>query len=166
MQLQRAVKNVFDQLISSLDLLTPDQYVQKSKALSSHSVGQHVRHIIELFQGLDLGYSTGIVNYESRQRDPVIESDKSMARDLLRQLALRLDRPDKELLLEASYDEHSAELIHIKTNFYRELSYNLEHTIHHMALIRIGISEVSSHVLSPDYGVASSTIKYRRQCAQ
>jgi hypothetical protein len=44
--------------------------------------------------------------------------------------------------------------------------YNLEHTIHHMALIRIGISEVSDIRLSENYGVASSTIKHLQSCAQ
>jgi hypothetical protein len=78
----------------------------------------------------------------------------------------KLDRPDKEMILEASYSDVETEPLRIPTNYYREVAYNLEHTIHHMALIRVGIREVSSVELPADFGVASSTIKYRKQCAQ
>jgi hypothetical protein len=43
----------------------------------------------------------------------------------------------------------------------------LEHTIHHMALIRIGIRDTGSeHFLPEGYGIASSTLQHRRECAQ
>ena len=77
-----------------------------------------------------------------------------------------LGKQNKTLTLEASYDEHVTEPIAIETNYYREVAYNLEHTIHHMALIRVGITEISNIQLPDDFGVASSTVKYRKQCAQ
>ena len=52
------------------------------------------------------------------------------------------------------------------TNYYREIAYNLEHTIHHMALIRVGLRELGDIAVDDSYGVASSTLKYRKQCAQ
>jgi hypothetical protein len=70
------------------------------------------------------------------------------------------------LVLEACYDDQSVESITISTNYYREIAYNLEHTIHHMALIRVGLNEVSGIQLPDDFGVASSTVKHRKQCAQ
>jgi hypothetical protein len=35
-----------------------------------------------------------------------------------------------------------------------------------MALIRVGITEISSIELPQDFGVAGSTVKHRKQCAQ
>jgi hypothetical protein len=35
-----------------------------------------------------------------------------------------------------------------------------------MALIRIGINEVADIVLPENFGVASSTVKHKQQCAQ
>jgi len=54
----------------------------------------------------------------------------------------------------------------VETNYYRELIYNLEHTIHHMALIKVGINEVSCIAVPEGFGIATSTIKFRRSCAQ
>jgi hypothetical protein len=166
MQLQQAVNNVFAQLSASLNLLSEDQYIQPCTTLYNHSIGQHVRHIIELFQCLDQGYSKGIINYEGRKRDRDIETDKELAGKLLPEICGKLNKENKYLQLEASYDEDSGQPMILSTNYYREIAYNLEHSIHHMALIRIGINEVSPISLSDDFGVASSTIKHRRQCAQ
>lgn len=166
MQLQQAVNNVFVQLSTTLDQLSQEQYVQPCKTLFNATIGQHVRHIIELFQCLENGYDEGQVNYEKRKRDLRIETEKDFAAGLLVDVHQGLHKENKELQLEACYDEHEMEPITIATNFYREVAYNLEHTIHHMALIRVGITEVSTIELPEEFGVASSTIKYRQQCAQ
>ncbi len=166
MQLQQAVNNVFVQLAGTLDQLTQQEYVQPCSTLFNNTIGQHVRHIIELFQCLESGYDEGMVNYEKRRRDLLIETDKEFAARLLQDIFSNLSRANKELILEAIYDEHATEPITISTNYYREIAYNLEHTIHHMALIRVGVNEVSAIELPEDFGVASSTVKYRKQCAQ
>jgi hypothetical protein len=173
MELQQAVRAVFGQLTASLCQLQPTEYSQGSPVLSGHTIGQHVRHIIELFQALENGYATGLVNYEKRKRDPLIETDPVLASGLLRQIGDNLDRPDRPLILEAGYTaplpdgQSPAAPVLIATNYYREIAYNLEHTIHHMAMIRIGIGQLASPKVLPEgYGIASSTLKYRRECAQ
>ena len=83
MQLQQAVNTIFVQLSGSLSQLSPPQYSQSCQTLFNNTIGQHVRHIIELFQCLENGYESGIVNYEKRKRDTLIESDKELASRLL-----------------------------------------------------------------------------------
>lgn len=166
MQLQQAVNNIFVQLADSLAQLNGAEYSQPCKTLFNNTIGQHVRHIIELFQCLEKGYESGVVNYEKRKRDTAIENDKELASRLLLEIHGGLSKENKALTLEASYDDHTTEPILFDTNYNREIAYNLEHTIHHMALIRVGINEVSSITLPEDFGVASSTVKYRKQCAQ
>jgi hypothetical protein len=52
--------------------------------------------------------------------------------------------------------------LEIPTNFYRELLYNIEHCIHHQALIKVAFNEMKmSHLLNKNFGVAPSTIQYR-----
>lgn len=166
MMLTQPIQHVFVQLSETLKQLTNEEYSRPSSVLMNATIGQHVRHIIELFQCLEKGYASGNVNYEKRQRDYRIETDRELAILLLKDIYRQLDMPNKELVLEADDYRDAGETISIPSNYYREIAYNLEHTIHHMALIRVGVNEVSSVVLPGDFGVAYSTIKYRQQCAQ
>lgn len=166
MPLQEAVRHTFVQLSGSLELMTQEEFVQPCIHLSNSTIGQHVRHIIEMFQCLELGYECGCVNYELRKRDQLIESNKDLALSALQAIFDGLHKPDKALVLEGVYNDLSETLLQIPTNYYREIIYNLEHTIHHMALIRIGIRELKQIELPESYGVASATVKHKRTCAQ
>ena len=166
MMLKQPIQHVFVQLSETLNQLSNEEYMQPSKVLLKATIGQHVRHIIELFQCLEKGYNTGLVNYEKRKRDYQIETNKELAASLLKDIYQNIDKENKDILLEAEDYCDSVEVVSIPSNYYRELAYNLEHTIHHMALIRVGINEVSSVMLPEEFGVAYSTVKYRQQCAQ
>jgi len=106
MRLQQSIQNVFAQLTASLDLLNEGQYIYAGKALSDNSIGQHVRHIIEMFTCLEEGYESGVVNYENRKRDAKIETEKDFAITLLQKIYEGLDKENKPLILEAAYDEN------------------------------------------------------------
>ena len=166
MELQKSVNNVFSQLTGSLKPLDDLQYNYPCKNLSGHSIGQHVRHIIEMFQCVEAGYVTGEVDYEKRKRDKNIETDKIFAVGLLQGIVLMISKKNKSLFLLTYYDESKSEAEKILTNYFREIAYNLEHAIHHMALIRVGLREIGDFPVDDSYGVASSTLKYREQCAQ
>ena len=166
MILIQPIQHVFVQLSETLRQLTDEEYTKQSNILSGATIGQHVRHIIELFQCLEQGYEIGLVNYEKRKRDYRIETDKALAIELLKDIYRNLEKPNKELVMHAEDYCDQVEVVSVVSNYYRELVFNLEHTIHHMALIRVGVNEVSSFKLPEEFGVAYSTIKYRRQCAQ
>src|SRR5690349_4794880 len=166
MQLQKTIQHVFLQLSETLQLLSDTQYIHPSKTLSNATIGQHTRHIIEMFICLEDGYESGIVNYEHRKRDIVIETNKSFAISLLKTICYELGKPNKEMTLEATYNEDSNEIIRFVTNYHREIAYNLEHTIHHMALIKVGVRELSDLTIPEGFGVATSTLKYKKECAQ
>jgi hypothetical protein len=166
MILKQPIQQVFVQLSQTVSELSSDEYRRPSNVLLNATIGEHVRHIIELFQCLEKGYDTGIVNYEKRERDHQIETNKDLAISLLKEIYQNIDKSNKDIFLEAEDHCDPAETVSIPSNYYRELAYNLEHTIHHMALIRVGINEVSSVRLPEEFGVAYSTVKYRQQCAQ
>lgn len=166
MLIRESIGRVFDQLEDALTNISSSQYTQVSQRLSGATIGQHVRHVIELFVCLEKGYAQGVVNYEKRKRDIRIETDKALALDLLQKRYARIEKTDRPLILEFSGDGAAGENSVMATNYFRELLYNLEHTVHHMALIRVALSEVSDLVLPAGFGVASSTLKYRASCAQ
>ncbi|MBN8880389.1 MAG: hypothetical protein J0I32_22785 [Sphingobacteriales bacterium] len=140
-----------------LHKLHADDYTYKSSLLGDASIGQHVRHIIELSQCLLQGYAEGIVNYDARKRDAQIESEKDFALHCIQQLSCSMDRPDKPLLLIQGNDTANS----LSSYYYRELMYNTEHTIHHKALIRVALREMKLPLVDDDFGVAPSTIQYR-----
>ena len=166
MHLLNAVQQVFGQLSATLVLLSDHQYTQQCRTLSHSTIGQHTRHIIEMFQCLINGFEEGVVNYEKRQRDTNIETSRDVATSLLHMICDMLHRENKPMILHAGYCDNTNEVMDLHTNYYREIAYNLEHAIHHMALIKVGVIEVSNISLPEEFGVASSTLKYRKACAQ
>ena len=166
MQLKTIIEPVLNQLSETLCLLSDEQYCQKSLLLNGSTIGGHTRHIIELFQCLINGYETELVNYELRKRDFIIETNKTFACEMLSQITNGLAFDNKQITLQGFFGENEYESFSIGTNYHRELIYNLEHAIHHMALIRVGINEVSDITLPENFGVASSTTQYRKVCAQ
>lgn len=165
-QLTAPIKALFSQLQDMLEGLTDEAYNRKIELLSHASIGQHTRHIIEFFAELFMGYETGIVNYDQRQRDIRIETSRAYARNMLQGLSVFLEQEDRPLTMIVDTGAGQAFPCRVPTNFHRELVYNLEHTVHHMALLRIGVNAVSNMSLPAGFGVAMSTIKYRKACAQ
>ncbi len=166
MQVPQIIAPILEQLAAVLLMLEEKAYTKPVVQLNQASIGGHTRHVIELFQCLLKGYGQGIVNYDKRVRDLLIETDRELAIELITGIIQQSDKPNISLTLQASHSASNDQPYSVETNYHREILYNLEHTIHHMALMRVGIQEVSSLQLSPDFGVAPSTIKYRQACVQ
>jgi hypothetical protein len=166
MEFKNILAPVLNQLADTLLHLSDDAYKQKSILLNGSTVGGHTRHVIELFTCLLNGYEVGIVNYEKRNRDLEIETNKTFASNLLLHIANNVEQENKTMTLQGFFGENESEQYSLETNYFREIIYNLEHTIHHMALIRVGINELSNIELPQNFGVASSTTQYKKICAQ
>jgi hypothetical protein len=166
MQLHTIVQDLFEQLNLAIRAITPAQYSNPLPVLSNASIGQHCRHIIEMFQCLEKGYSTGLVNYEERPRALAIEQDPTYASSLLETILGEIQKADKPVLIEGMYHPQQDQSMQFQSSYHREILYNLEHAIHHMALIRIGLSHFESVQLSPSFGVAPATLKNQQACAQ
>ncbi len=163
MQLVHACASILDQLEDVVRQMTADDFSKPSPALSNSTVGQHLRHTIEFFLCLEQGFREGVINYDKRAHDRLIESDKFIALDAIRRIRdfVGSTLADVRLQLEVGYDRHSDECVTIQTNYFRELTYNIEHAVHHMALIKIGVREVAAYVTLPaDFGIAVSTLRH------
>lgn len=152
-----------EQFKEILSQLPEDCYTRPCQMLSEASIGQHTRHIIELYQCLIQGYDSAEVSYDKRKRDRRIEQELMFAINQLKEIQDTLERPDKELRV--SYDLAHNEIA-LRSNYFREVMYNLEHTIHHQALIKVGIQQFTDILLPESFGVAPSTMQFRTQCAQ
>lgn len=138
--------------------------------LSGASIGQHVRHILEFYTCLIAAKNLGVVNYDGRQRNLQLETDGKFAQSQIDEiiLALPILEVGKQLFLEGNYTHDNNPNTTISTTFGRELAYCLEHSIHHQALIKIGLKELKLEaIINDNFGVAPATIRYKQeQCAQ
>ena len=105
MELQKTVHHVFIQLSDSLSRLEQDQYSCPCKNLSGNTIGQHVRHIIEMFQCLEEAWQSGELDYEKRKRDRMIETDKEFATGLLGEIVQQISKGNKPLYLLTYYND-------------------------------------------------------------
>jgi hypothetical protein len=159
-QIELALGKIFSQLNLALSDLSNEDYCKPLEVLSGSSIGQHTRHIIEFFKVLMDQYEDGFVNYDRRDRDNALETDKNVALNAIAMIHSAILLDDKEMTLAGIYAGESNE-IKVKTTYHRELIYNLEHTVHHMAMIKIGFRYFSEYLLPSEFGVAESTKRYQ-----
>lgn len=157
------INNNLDELIDLLKQLSNDEYSNPCVQLSNSSIGEHTRHIIELFQCLENQYVSGVINYDNRQRNVLIQTDTDFAIQQIVEIQNNLNKPNKNMVLKQNIESHE---IITESNYFRELLYNFEHCIHHQALIKVAILQHSAITIDTNFGVARSTIEYRNQCAQ
>ena len=151
-----SIHKTLHELSDLLDKLSDSDYTNPCHGLSGATIGEHTRHIIELFQCLNN-------QYDLRKRDYAIQTHTIAAQEAIASLLSQLDKPNKNLELQQTIEGDS---ISISTNYYRELVYNLEHCIHHQALIKVALLQLNHVTIDENFGVARSTIEYRKQCAQ
>lgn len=138
-------------------------YASPCAALSNATIGQHTRHIIELYECLIAGYQAGEINYDERKRNQLYENNIAEAISEIKKIQLQLEQPDKTVKIFCNAEDSS---ICIESNYYREVLYNLEHCIHHQALIKVALLQIKDLQISAGFGVAPSTLQYREQCAR
>lgn len=152
-------------LISLAEKVSDSEYKMPVVCLSGSTLGQHIRHVVEFFLCLQKGLSSGVINYDRRERDKEIEENRMFSIRTMAKISEDLTSftAEKTLNLQAIYGVREEKLVEIPTNFERELAYNIEHAIHHMAILKIGLRELRSEIELPEgYGVASSTLRYQK----
>lgn len=167
MKLVKPAIEVLLQLRDLLEQLTVSKYNEKLTVFSGASMGQHARHILEFYDCLIQNIDTGIVNYDTRVRNNRIETDQEFAIAIINQLCDKLAQTlvDKDILLEG---ELCGDRFTVPSSVSRELLYTIEHAVHHMAILKMGLVVSNLDISIPaNFGVADSTVKYRQQeCAQ
>lgn len=143
----------------------PDaDYCKPLSVYNGSSLGEHTRHIIEFYQCLLSQAKSGTISYDLRERSQALQQHTQQAQEALMGIIALLDNLefDKELVLEVNPHTSDEAPQRLQTNLQRELHYVLDHTIHHMALIKIGVYSALPNIKLPtDFGVAPSTLRSR-----
>jgi len=156
---------VLEQGHALLERLDDRLYAETAGLHVQGGVGTHLRHCLDFYQRLFAGLGTGRVDYNRRERDPLVARDRVWASarievlvDELRSLAAV---PGDTPLLVSPEDAAEAG-VWCASTFGRELQFLLSHTVHHYALIAL-ILRLQGFEPGAEFGVAPSTLAHWRQ---
>lgn len=168
MSLIQTSESILQQLKELLQNLSDEQYSSTLDVFSGASIGQHTRHILEFYETLCLSASE--VCYDNRKRDHRLEQDVAFTCAFIDQLRIMLPELDENRLVKhkAAFGKgKQVQLNTVESSMGRELIYAVEHAVHHMAIIKIGIiTNWPSVKIAKNFGVADSTVRYKEQCAR
>jgi len=151
-----SITHQLNSLIKLLHQLSATQYTNKIKHLSNGTIGAHTRHIIELLQCTVNGYKINQVDYINRSRNLTLEQNPALAIESITSLIENIDLEDKVLEMKTPFDTNQ-----ISTTYYREIVYNEEHIIHHLALLKVALIEMNLDLVEESFGIAHSTLLHR-----
>ncbi|WP_293264982.1 DinB family protein [Neptunomonas sp.] len=161
---------IFDQLNDFIESINDSVYQDNSSNLFESSIGQHLRHILDIYHALIRNMEDDVVDYDIRLRGSLVETNRHSALCTLNDIrawlvALSPETINRHVKIKteiAISEQHSSLL---ETSFGRELFFASNHTIHHLALM-VTIAKVQGYSIGNHYGVAPATATYNREQAQ
>lgn len=170
--IQRQIMNLVEGSISVLkhasfylERISDAQYTTPIDLLSNSTIGQHTRHFLEFYQCLLKQAEAQVINYCLRERDHGLETNTEFAVQGINEIIHELSRLDLNSKVTLYSSKEAGEAI--ESTIKREVFYNIEHCIHHLALIKVGLKIISPDLLLPEhFGVAPSTVHHRESLAQ
>jgi len=151
--------------IELLRNISDELYTSDNGRYHKSGIGRHFRHIIEHYFSFLNGYA-GKIDYDNRERDPRLETDRMFMINKFREVTDSLEAiyHDPELLdqrVEVRTNEGIGEdgSPLSSSSYRRELQFLISHTVHHYALIGL-ILKTLDYTPDPSFGVAPSTLKF------
>lgn len=160
----KSIENNLQELSQTVGPISDQLYRKKSIYLFGSSIGQHIRHILEMYEVLLAGYSSGRFSFENRNRKQTLEENVTEMISTIGRIAVEINKKDKDLI--CVLHDHVNKEQELRTTYFRELLYCFEHGIHHQVLIKVALKEFEWENIPENFGVAPSTVKFRLVCAQ
>jgi uncharacterized damage-inducible protein DinB len=158
-------RHLLEQIIRLLEELDDQQYVQPLDCFHGANLGQHFRHILDFYTCLLAGSDTGFLDYTCRERSPLVESHTVFAMGRFQEVHTQLTSlsVDQPVSVQADFSSNPSDLRpQVSSSVGRELMFAYDHSIHHLAIVKMGIQLNFPDVSIPDaVGVAPSTIKHQ-----
>ncbi len=155
--------------IELLTSVSDDLYTKNNGPYNKSGIGRHFRHIIEHYLSLIDNDFEGLIDYDARDRNLRLESDREfMIESLygvitsLNTLNLDVSKLDQRIQVRSNEGIGEENTPLSESTIRRELQFLISHTVHHYALIGL-ILETLGFKPSDNFGVAPSTLKYEQQ---
>lgn len=153
--------------VELLDRIDDAIYAHGNPATFGSGFGPHLRHCIDHYACFLAGLAAGRVDYDARDRDLRVETDRSFARDRLETVIAALEaippeRGDERLMVRMDCGgDNGAASAWSGSTVGRELQFLVSHTVHHYALIAF-ILRSQGVDTGPAFGVAPSTLRHQQ----
>lgn len=162
---QQIVQQAIDYLVQCSD----NHYTRIPRPHFAASPGMHMRHVLDHYQALMRGLASKHVDYNQRQRQSAVESQRTLSIQNWQQISHWLTQlcPDNlrttitvtsEIALDAQQQGHAT------STLARELIFVSSHAVHHFSLLAVMASQDKQRVPA-HFGVAPATLTYQREQA-
>jgi len=153
--------------VELLGQLHDEMYVKTVAPYFSSGVGKHLRHYLDHYESFLAGLAAGKIDYDGRQRDPRVETDRRYATEKMLSIISNLEALSEKKLAnpilvkmnEVAENDRPSQWSN--STIGRELQFLMSHTVHHYALIAL-ILKIQGFDCDKDFGVAPSTLQYQR----
>lgn len=160
MKISTPAIGILEQLKALVIQLKQEEIQLPLEVFSGASIGQHTRHILEFYICLLQQLNDKNICYDKRARDLSLEQDKTCIINQIDTIITQLATFNSDLSLSVTTELGGHQHL-TPSSFSREILYAIEHTVHHMAIIKIGVLMNLPHVkLNEGFGIAESTIRY------
>ncbi len=152
--------NILSHIDVYINQLEDVDYSKPLPLLSDATIGGHTRHIIDGFLCLMNQQESGVISYDKRERNKQLETDTQYVSEKLTEirLFLRSLENNRSCGFEIKYEDQT---FLTDSTLSREIAHNIEHVIHHLAIIKIALMAYYKDVNLPrEFGVAPSTLRY------
>ena len=155
-----------EQGIALLRKLTPQQYNHRARPLVQSTIGEHMRHVLDLYHSLMAADKDSFVDYDVRRRGAAVETCQATAIAELQAIARWLGALTEQQLA-ATVTVSSEVTLYEKTVaqtvscLARELIFVGSHTVHHYATISI-LAKSCDVDVSDAFGLAPATASFVR----
>lgn len=155
-----------EQAVKLLENISDATYADPAPLSLGSSVGAHLRHCLDHYSNFIAGVPSGRIDYDARQRERAIETDRMAAIDRMKSIVAELDglsgREDQTVSVKMDCGNNQDEgLWWTQSSVRRELQFLISHTVHHFALIKMNLT-AGGIIAGPDFGMAPSTLRYHQ----
>ncbi|MFK8018282.1 MAG: DinB family protein [Pseudomonadales bacterium] len=157
------------QLRALLDRLNDEQYGTIVCDIAVSTLGCHVRHVIEHYECFINDLDNGLIDYDARSRDSIIESRRDVARERVAEIEQRLIQLNRKgvsgqekMQIRLRTDMRTIDVPPVESSLARELVFLHGHTTHHFAQMALHMRAMGLSI-DKQFGMAASTQAYHQQ---
>ncbi len=154
-------------MITFIEGLSDAEYQFCAKPWFDSSIGQHLRHIIDLYLALINRANADVINYDVRRRGHGVESVRNIGLQELNGIRqwvseITSEEIEQQTTVSTEVAMSSQQTAEFASSFGRELCFASSHLTHHLALMAV-IAKMTGKDVDPTLGLAAATATHLRE---